>query len=264
MTTPLIHPTAIIDSKAALDSSVAVGPYTVVGPNVKIGPRTRLEAHVTVEGHTTIGAENHIFSGAALGGAPQDKKYAGEPTRLELGDRNTIRECCTINTGTIQDEGITRIGSDNWIMAYVHIAHDCQVGDRAIMANCTQLAGHVHVGDWVILGGFTGVHQFVRIGAHAMTGIHTTLTQDLPPFVLYAGQPAAPHGINAEGLKRRGFSKEAIRGLIRAYKTLYREDLTLDVAQTRIREQAMTDEQCAPSLSLLLDFLATSTRGIAR
>ena len=255
-----IHPTALVDPKAQLDSSVSVGPYAVIGPHVRIGAGTTVGAHCVIEGHTTIGQDNRIFQFASVGAQPQDKKYAGEPTRLEIGDGNTIREFVTINTGTVQDAGITRVGDDNWIMAYVHIAHDCTVGNHTIFANNATLAGHVVVGDWAILGGFTGVHQFVRVGAHSFCGVGTVLLQDLPPYVTVAGNPAAPHGINAEGLRRRGFSPEAIAAIRRAYKLLYRSGLTLAEARERIAELAV--EQ--PELQPLIDFLAQPGRGIVR
>ena len=203
--TAAIHPTALIDPDAELDASVQVGPYAVIGPHVRIGPGTQIGAHCVIEGHTRIGRDNRIFQFASIGAQPQDKKYAGEPTRLEIGDGNTIREFVTINTGTVQDAGVTRLGDDNWIMAYVHVAHDCQLGSHVILANAVQLAGHVHLGDWVFLGGLTGVHQFVRVGAHAMTAFQARLAQDLPPFVTAAGNPAEAQSINAEGLRRRGF-----------------------------------------------------------
>jgi UDP-N-acetylglucosamine acyltransferase len=213
-----------------------------------------------IEGRTRIGAHNRIFAFSALGGAPQDKKYAGEATRLEIGDRNTIREFCTFNCGTTQDAGVTRIGNDNWIMAYVHVAHDCQLGNNTTFANAASIAGHVHVGDYAVLGGFTGVHQFVQIGAHSMTAGATLLLQDLPPYVMAAGNDCKPFGINAEGLKRRGFSEEQITEIRRAYKTLYRSGLGLEEARLAIAEQA----QKAPELKLLVDFLEHSRRGIVR
>ncbi|GAA4338118.1 acyl-ACP--UDP-N-acetylglucosamine O-acyltransferase [Pigmentiphaga soli] len=258
-----IHPTAIVDPAAQLDDGVTVGPFTVIGPHVRIGANTQIGPHATIEGHTTIGRDNRFYASVAIGGPPQDKKYGGEPTRLEIGDRNTIRESCTVNTGTIQDVGVTRLGNDNWIMAYVHIAHDCQLGSNIILANGTQLAGHVHLGDHVILGGMTGVHQFVKIGAHAMTGVHATLLQDLPPFVTCAGSPARPVGMNVEGLKRRGFTPAQVSGLRAAYKTLYRQGLTLEEAKAALRAQA-ADPELEPSLRTLLDFLDTATRGIVR
>jgi UDP-N-acetylglucosamine acyltransferase len=213
-----------------------------------------------ITGHTRIGAHNQIFHFVSLGEAPQDKKYAGEPTRLEIGDYNVIREFCTFNTGTVQDAGVTRIGNDNWIMAYVHVAHDCTIGNHTIFANNASLAGHVSVQDYVILGGFTGVHQFCRIGAHVITGIASVIRQDIPPYITVAGSPAAPHGINSEGLKRRGYSVEALSAIKRAYKTLYKSGLGLSDAQSAIA----ADVTHQPELQLLADFLAVSGRGIIR
>jgi len=256
----VIHPTAVVHPGASLAPGVSVGPYSVIGEHVEIGADTSVGAHVVIEGHTRIGAGNRIFSHAALGGAPQDKKYAGEPTRLEIGDRNTIREFCTFNTGTVQDAGVTRIGDDNWIMAYVHIAHDCDVGSNTIFANNAALAGHVRVGDWAILGGYTMVHQFVSIGAHSMTAIATVLLLDLPPYVMAAGNTAKPHGINSEGLKRRKFAPEAIARIKSAYRTLYREGLTLEEARAELQKMAGT----APEIAPLVEFLAAARRGITR
>jgi UDP-N-acetylglucosamine acyltransferase len=256
----VIHPTAIVDPGARLGENVAIGAYAVIGAGVEIGAGTTVGPHAVIEGPTTIGRDNRIFQFASLGAAPQDKKYAGEPTRLEIGDRNTIREFCTFNRGTTQDAGTTRIGDDNWLMAYVHIAHDCVVGNQTIFANNAQIAGHVHVGDWAILGGFTVVHQFVRIGAHAMTGMGTILLQDVPPYVMANGNPAAPHGINVEGLKRRGFTPEAIAALRRAYKTLYRGGHKLEEASAEIAAVARDETALAP----LADFLAAPGRGIIR
>jgi UDP-N-acetylglucosamine acyltransferase len=255
-----VHPTAIVHPGARLAAGVEVGAYSLIGEHVEIGEGTIVGAHVVIEGHTRIGRDNRIFQFASLGADPQDKKYAGEPTRLEIGDRNVIREFCTFNRGTAQDTGVTRLGNDNWVMAYVHLAHDCQVGDRTIFANNAQLAGHVHVGDYAILGGFTAVHQFCRIGAHAMTAIGTTLLQDVPPYVTVAGNPAAPHGINAEGLRRRGFGADTILGIKRAYKTLYKSGLGLEDARQAIAAQRA---EC-PELDVFLDFLATSQRGLVR
>lgn len=260
-----IHPTAVIDPKAELADDIEVGPFCVVGPNVKIDTGCRLGPHTVVAGCTTIGKDNVFHGSSTIGGDPQDKKYKGEPTRLTIGDRNTIREYCTFNTGTVQDGGLTSLGSDNWIMAYVHIAHDCHVGNQTIIANSVQLAGHVTIGDWVILGGLTGVHQFIRIGDHSMTAFQTKLTQDLPPFVMGAGYPAGPAGINAEGLKRRGFSPDAILYIKRAYKALYRQGLPLAEAKEAIKtliEQAPADAK--DGLNLLSTFLENSDRGIVR
>lgn len=261
----LIHPTALVEPGAEIAEGVEIGPYCVVGAQVRIDAGTRLLSHVVVQGRTSIGRDNVIHPFCSLGAVPQDKKYAGEPTELHIGSRNTIRECCTVNLGTAQDVGVTRIGDDNWIMAYVHVAHDCQVGSHVTFANCTQLAGHVHVGDWVTLGGFTGVHQFVRVGAHVMAGIHSVLTQDVPPFVLLGGTPAVPHGINAEGLRRRGFDAERIAALRRAYRLLYRQGLALEQAVEQLGAEARAEAgPAAADLGQLLEFLAASTRGIVR
>jgi UDP-N-acetylglucosamine acyltransferase len=259
-----IHPTAIVDAGAQLAADVEIGAYTIVGPHVSVGAGTTIGPHCVVQGHTTIGRNNRIHAFNSIGGPPQDKKYAGEPTRLEIGDNNMVREYCTLNTGTVQDSGVTRIGSNNWLMAYVHIAHDCVVGDNTIFANNAQLAGHVIVGDWVILGGMTGVHQFVKIGAHAMTGGGTILVQDVPPFVMGAGNPAAPRGMNVEGLRRRGFSPEAIAALRRAYKTLYRDGLSLAQALEQLEAQVKEQPEHSQHVQLFLRFLRESERGILR
>ncbi|QDF97280.1 acyl-[acyl-carrier-protein]--UDP-N-acetylglucosamine O-acyltransferase [Azoarcus sp. DD4] len=256
----MIHQTAIVHPKAKLGTNVSVGAYSIIGEHVEIGDNTRIGPHAVVEGHTRIGRDNDIFQFCSIGASPQDKKYDDEPTRLEIGDRNTIREFCSFNVGTSQDAHVTRIGSDNWIMAYVHVAHDCQVGDHTIFANNATLAGHVHVGDWAILGGFTGVHQFCRVGAHSFCGVGTVLLQDLPPFVTVAGNPAAPHGINSEGLKRRGYSSEAIAAIKRAYRALYRSGLKLDEAREKIAEIVAEHAEVAP----LAEFIAQSSRGIVR
>ncbi len=261
-----IHPTALVDPAAELDSSVSVGPYTVIGPHVKIGADTTVGPHCVIEGYTTIGQNNRIFQFASLGAIPQDKKYAGEPCELVIGDRNTIREFCTFNIGSPGDAGVTRVGDDNWLMAYVHLAHDCQVGNQTIFANNTQLAGHVHVGDWVIFGGFTVVHQFVKIGAHSMTAMCTLLFADLPPFVMCQGQPAAARSMNFEGLRRRGFSPERISAVKAMHKALYRDDLTLQAARERIAELDKNCPECSPDVQMMLSFLEQSSpqRGIVR
>ena len=261
---PQIHPTALIDPRAELDSSVEVGPYAVIGPRVRIGAGTVVGAHCVIDGHTTLGRDNRIFPFASIGGAPQDKKYAGEPTRLSIGDGNTIREYVTINTGTVQDEGETRLGDDNWIMAYVHIAHDCRLGSHIILANAVQLAGHVHLGDWVFLGGLSGVHQFVRVGAHAMTAFQTRLAQDVPPFVTAGGNPAEAQSINAEGLKRRGFSPERITLIKQMYRLLYRQGLTLHAARQQIDALRGEVAEADADIALMQDFLTSATRGIVR
>jgi UDP-N-acetylglucosamine acyltransferase len=255
-----IHPTAVVDANAKLGKGVKVGPYTVIDANVEIGEGTEIGAHNVITGNTRIGRDNRIYHFCSIGEANQDKKYRGEPTRVEIGDRNTIREYVSINRGTVQDQGVTRLADDNWIMAYVHIAHDCMVGSNTVFANNASLAGHVQVGDWVTLGGFVGAHQFVKIGAHVMAGATTLLLQDVPPYVTIAGNPAAPRGINSEGLKRRGFTPETIAALKQAYRTLYRSKLSLEEACTELDKQAVQ----APEIRLLIDFLETSTRGIVR
>jgi UDP-N-acetylglucosamine acyltransferase len=261
-----IHATAVVDPGAELHSSVTVGPYTVIGPHVRIGAGTTVGPHCVIEGHTTIGQDNRIFQFNSLGAIPQDKKYAGEPCELVIGDRNTIREFCTFNIGSPGDSGVTRVGDDNWIMAYVHLAHDCVVGNHTIFANNSQLAGHVQVGDWVILGGFTVVHQFVRLGAHSMTAMCSLLFADLPPFVMCQGQPAAARSMNYEGLRRRGFSAERISGVKAMYKALYRDDLTLEQAKQRIAELDVSQPESAPDVAMMGRFLdgVAAQRGIVR
>ncbi len=259
-----VHPSAIIDPKAELGDDVEVGAYALIGPNVRVGEGTTVGPHTVIEGHTSIGRRNRIFQFASIGAAPQDKKYRGEPTRLEIGDDNTIREFVTLNCGTAQDVGVTRVGHDNWIMAYVHIAHDCQVGDHTIFANSTNLAGHVEVGDWVILGGYTGVHQFCKIGAHAMTGVGTVVLHDIPPFVMASGNTAQAHGINSEGLRRRGFANETINEIRRAYRTLYKSGLTLEAARTQLAGQAAEGGAGSAEIGTLASFLASVSRGIVR
>ena len=255
-----IHPTAIVHPGAQIAPDADVGAYTVIDEHCSVGPGTRIGHHCVISGRTRIGRNNKIASFVSLGGPPQDKKYGGEPTALEIGDENSIREFCTFNTGTVQDIGTTRLGSRNWIMAYVHLAHDCQVGNDTIFANNAQLAGHVHVGDFAILGGFTLVHQFVKIGAHSITGLGTVLLQDLPPFVMVSGNPASTHGINSEGLRRRGFSAQSIEELRRAYKTLYRSGLSFEEAKKALELQAVNNDD----IRSLVDFLARVTRGIIR
>jgi UDP-N-acetylglucosamine acyltransferase len=253
-----IHPTAIIEEGAKLAKGVEIGPYAIIGRHVEIGEGTTIGAHAVITGHTRIGKQNRIFQFVSLGEIPQDKKYAGEPTRLEIGDGNTIREFCTFNTGTAQDLGVTRVGNHNWVMAYVHIAHDCVVGDHIVLANNTTLAGHVELGDHAILGGLTAVHQFCKIGAHVITGGGNIVYKDIPPYVMAAGQPAKPHGLNNEGLKRRGFSPESLATLKRAYKILYRDGLTLQEAMVQLEEMG------APEVDRLMEFLRKAERGIIR
>ena len=256
----MIHSTAVIDAGAELAADVSVGPYSIIGPDVTIGAGTGIGPHVVINGPTRIGADNRIFQFASLGEAPQDKKYAGEPTRLEIGDRNTIREFVTFNRGTVQDEGVTRIGDDNWIMAYVHIAHDCRIGNQTIFANNASLAGHVRVDDYAILGGFSLVHQFCAIGAHALTAFGSGISKDVPPYVTVGGSPARAHGLNMEGLRRRGFPEAVRKQLKDAYRVLYRENLSLQDAIERLRSSAAD----CPEMQLLVDFLDRQTRGIVR
>ena len=260
----LIHPTALVAEGARLDPSVSVGPYAVIGANVTIGANTTIGAHCVIEGHTTLGQDNRVFQFASLGGAPQDKKYAGEPTRLVIGDRNTVREFCTFNTGTTQDDGVTRIGDDNWIMAYVHIAHDCVVGNQTILANNATLAGHVQIGDYAIIGGLTGLHQFTQVGAHVMAGFASHISQDVPPFMMVDGNPLAVRGLNLEGLRRRGFSPERLSAIKQMHRLLYRQGLTLDAARSAIAALPEQHPQAAADIAAMLDFLNTSARGIAR
>jgi UDP-N-acetylglucosamine acyltransferase len=256
----LIDPRAVVSSSARIHGDAQVGAYSIVSDGVEIGRGTRIGPHVVIKGPTTIGADNHIFQFASIGDDPQDKKYKGEPTRLVIGDRNTIREGCTINRGTSQDRGVTTVGNDNWIMAYVHIAHDCDVGNNTILANSATLAGHVFVGDYVILGGFTGVHQFCRIGQHAMTSAHSYVTKDVPAYVTASGRPAEPRGINAEGLKRRGFTPDQMRNIREAYRMVFRQALKLEEAVASIED--LVDDQ--PELRPFLDSLKAGTRGLAR
>ncbi len=260
----IIHPTAIVDPKAELDATVEIGPYSIIGPHVTIASGTVVGPHVVIEGHTTIGKDNKFFQFSSIGAAPQDKKWAGEPTRLEVGDRNTIREFVTFNLGTVQDEGVTRLGNDNWISAYVHLAHDCQVGSNTIFSNNAQLAGHVEVGDWAILSGYAGVHQFCKIGAHAFVGMYTSLTQDVPPFVLVSGNPAGARGVNIEGIKRRGFSREQINGIRAAYKQIYRNNLTLDEAKAALVTLQAEMPEAAADIGSMATFLDNANRGIVR
>jgi UDP-N-acetylglucosamine acyltransferase len=273
-----IHSTAIVDPGAELASSVTVGPYSVIGAGVCIDEGTRVGAHCVLEGPTRIGRDNHIHAFNALGGAPQDMKYRGEPTRLEIGDRNTIREYCTFNRGTTQDVGVTRVGDDNWVMAYVHLAHDVQVGHHTVLANNATLAGHVHLGDWAIVGGLSGIHQFCHVGAHAMLGFQSHVTQDVPPYMTVSGHPLAVHGINAEGLRRRGFSRARLARVKQMHRLLYRDGLSLEQARSALEALHRVDKaadadagsdgdasaDAAADVRLLLDFLAASTRGIVR
>jgi UDP-N-acetylglucosamine acyltransferase len=256
----VIDPHAIVSPRAELAADVTVGPFSVIGPDVRIGAGTVVGPHVVINGPTTIGVGNRIFQFASLGDAPQDKKYAGEPTRLEIGDRNVFRESCTLNRGTIHDKGVTRVGDDNLFMAYSHVAHDCVVGCNTVFANCVSLAGHVEIGDWVILGGLSAVHQHCKVGAYAFLAGGSIVTRDVPPYVMVAGNRAAPHAINSEGLKRRGFTEEQIRGIRDAYRVVFRCDLKLSEALARLEPSAA--EQ--PELRLFVDFIRSSTRSIVR
>ncbi|TAM03898.1 MAG: acyl-ACP--UDP-N-acetylglucosamine O-acyltransferase [Paraburkholderia sp.] len=259
-----IHPTAIVEPGAQVDESVEIGAYAVVGANVSIGARTIVGSHTVIEGHTTIGEDNRFGHFAAIGGRPQDMKYKGEPTKLVIGNRNTIREYTTVHTGTVQDTGVTIVGDDNWIMAYVHVGHDCRLGSNVIMSSNAQLAGHVIVDDYAIVGGMTGVHQFVRIGAHSMVGGASALVQDVPPFVVAAGNKAVPHGVNVEGLRRRGFSPDAISALRSAYRTLYKNGLSLEEAKVQLAELAEAGGDGDVHVKALIAFVEQSQRGIIR
>lgn len=256
----MIHPSAIISDSASLADDVQVGPFSIIGDDVEIGAGTRIESHVVINGPTRIGRDNRIYQFSSIGDDPQDKKYADEPTRLEIGDRNTIREYCTISRGTTQDEGVTSIGNDNWIMAYVHIAHDCRVGSHTIFANNATLAGHVHVDDWAIFAGFSGAHQFCRIGAHSFLGMYAGTNRDVPAYTMVSGQPAEPRGVNSEGLKRRDFSPEQIRNIKNAYRIVYRKGMKLAEAIAEIEK--LVGEQ--PELVIFLESLRASDRGIIR
>lgn len=256
----MIDARAAVDPTAQLAEDVTVGPFAVIGRDVVIGAGTHVGPHVVINGPCVIGRDNRIYQFASIGEEPQDKKYAGEPTRLEIGDRNRIREFATIHRGTIQDESLTRIGSDNLLMAYTHVAHDCRLGDNVIMANAASLGGHVQIDDWAILGGFTIVHQFCRIGRHAFAGMGSAITKDVPPYVMVSGHPAKPHGLNSEGLRRRGFDGERIARIKRGYRMLYSQGLALSAAREALEEAGRTDED----IRVVADFLAASERSIVR
>ncbi|MEQ1804089.1 MAG: acyl-ACP--UDP-N-acetylglucosamine O-acyltransferase [Burkholderiaceae bacterium] len=259
-----VHPTAIIEPGAQLGQTARVDAYAIVRANVQIGEGSSVGAHCVIEGHTRIGRENRIFPFCAIGAAPQDKKYAGEPTELHIGDRNTFREFCTVNLGTVQDGGVTRIGDDNWIMAYVHIAHDCRVGNQTIFANNATLGGHVEIDDWVIVGGLSGVHQFVKIGAHAFVGFASAVSQDVPPFMLVDGNPLAVRGFNVEGLRRRGFSPARLAAVKQMHRLIYRSGLTLDAAKAALPDVAAATPDAQGDVDSVLAFLQRAERGIAR
>jgi UDP-N-acetylglucosamine acyltransferase len=251
---------AIVSPGAELGEGVTVGPFTVIEDGVKIGKGTWIGPHAVIKGPTTIGEGNKIFQFASIGDAPQDLKYKGEPTRLEIGDRNVFREFTTMNRGTVGGGGVTVIGSDNLFMAFTHVAHDCRVGNRIVMANYATLAGHVELGDWVIMGGYSGTHQFTKVGAHAFIGNNAAVTRDVPPYVMAVGTPAVPHSINSEGLKRRGFTPEQIRNLKNAYRVLYRSDKKLDDAVAELKVMAQTQPEIQP----MIDFIAASNRSLVR
>jgi len=255
-----IDPRAVIEAGAKLAADVEVGPFVMIGANVEIGPGCRIGPHSIVTGHTKLGAGNQVFQFASIGDAPQDKKYAGEPTRLEIGERNVFREFVTVNRGTTHDEGVTRIGSDNLFMAYTHIAHDCRVGNHVVMANVATLAGHVEIGDHVIMGGLSAVHQFCKIGAHAFIANNAAVTRDVPPYVMAVGQPAEPHSVNATGLSRRGFTPEQVRNVKSAFRVLYRSELPLEEALAKLREAAATQ----PEVATFVEFIGRSTRSLVR
>ncbi len=257
-----IHPTAIVESQAELDDSVQVGPYTVIGPQVRIGAGTVVGPHCVIEGCTTIGRDNRIYQFASIGAMPQDMSHGGEVTELVLGDRNTVREFCTFNPGTVKEQGVTRVGSDNWIMAYVHLAHDVQLGSHAVLANNATLAGHVHVGDWAVIGGLTGVHQFVHIGAHAMIGFQGHVAQDVAPFMTVDGNPLAVRAVNLTGLKRRDFCAERLAVVRQMHKLIFRSGLTLEQAVAEV--EGLRGQGGDQDLQLMLDFLASSRRGLVR
>ncbi len=259
-----IHPTAIVEPGAELDASVTVGAYSIVRAHVRIGAGTTIGPHCVIEGRSTIGRDNRIFQFCSIGAVPQDKKYAGEPTELQIGDRNTIREFCTLNLGTAQDSAVTRVGDDNWIMAYVHLAHDVQLGSHTTLANNATLAGHVHVGDWVTVGGLSGVHQFVKIGAHAFVGFSSAVTQDVPPYMMVDGNPLAVRGFNIEGLRRRGFGPQRLAAVKQMHRLLYRNGLTFDASRQAIDALATEMPEAAGDIAMMSEFLARASRGIAR
>lgn len=256
----MIDPRAVVSPQAELATDVEVGPFTLIGGQVRIGAGTRIASHVVIKGPTTIGADNQVFQFASIGDAPQDKKYQGEPTRLEIGERNVFREGTTINRGTTHDQGVTRIGNDNLFMAYTHVAHDCELGSHIIMANYAGLGGHVQMGDWVIMGGYAGIHQFAKVGAHAFIANNAAVTRDVPPYVMAVGQPAAPHSVNSEGLKRRGFTPEQISHIREAYRVLYRRDLPLADAVRELTTLGATQ----PEVKTFVDFIVASARSLIR
>jgi UDP-N-acetylglucosamine acyltransferase len=256
----MIDPRAVISPQAQIAADVRIGPFTIIGADVVIGAGTWIGPHAVINGPTRIGADNKIFQFASIGDAPQDKKYKGEPTRLEIGDRNVFRESVTVNRGTTQAKGVTRIGNDNLLMAYSHVAHDCHLGDQIVMANCATLGGHVEIGDWVIMGGLSAVHQFTKIGAHCFIAHNAAVTRDVPPYVMAVGRPAVPHSVNSEGLKRRGFTPEQVLNIRRAYRLLYRSGLKLKAAMEELEKSAVTQAEIRP----FVEFLKRSERSIVR
>lgn len=256
----MIDPRAIVSPQAQLAPDVTVGAYSIIGPDVVLGPGTVIGPHVVINGPTRMGAENHVFQFASLGDAPQDKKYKGEPTRLEIGDRNVFRESCTMNRGTTKDKGITRIGSDNLFMAYSHVAHDCVLGSNIVFANCATLGGHVEIGDWVIVGGMAAIHQFCKVGPHAFIAGGAIITRDVPPYFMVAGNPSAPHAVNAEGLRRRGFTPDQVRNIRNAFRVLYRSELLLADAVAQLTEAGKTQ----PEVAALVEFIGRSERSLVR
>lgn len=256
----MIDPRAVIDARAEIAAGVEIGPYAIIGPDVSIAAGCRIGPHAVIRGPTRLGPNNLVFQFASIGDAPQDKKYQGEPTRLEIGAGNTFREFCTVNRGTAHDVGVTRIGDDNWFMSYTHVAHDCQIGSHCVLANCATLGGHVELGDWVIMAGFSGVHQFCKIGAHCFLANNAAVTRDVPPFLMVTGQPAEPHSVNSEGLKRRGFTPEQIRNIRNAFRILYRSGLKLAPATEQLKALAASQPEIVP----FVEFLATTTRSIVR
>ena len=256
----MIDARAVVSPSAEIAADVEIGAFSIIGPNVVIGPGTWIGPHVVLNGPTRIGADNKIFQFASLGDAPQDKKYKGEPTRLEIGDRNVFRECVTVNRGTIHDRGVTQIGDDNLFMAYSHVAHDCRLGCQIVMANCATLGGHVEIGDWVNLGGLSAVHQHTKVGAHCFIAHNAAVTRDVPPYVMAVGRPAVPHSVNSEGLKRRGFTVDQIRNIRRAYRVLYRSGLKLKTALQQLDAAAVTQAEIRP----FVEFIKRSSRSIVR
>jgi UDP-N-acetylglucosamine acyltransferase len=256
----MIDSRAVISPQAHIGADVTIGPFSIIGADVVIGDGTWIGPHVVINGPTRLGTGNKVFQFASLGDAPQDKKYAGEPTRLEIGDRNVFRESVTVNRGTTHDKGVTRIGNDNLLMAYSHVAHDCNLGNQIVMANCATLGGHVEVGDWVTMGGLSAVHQFTKIGAYCFLAHNAAVTRDVPPYIMAVGRPAVPHSVNSVGLQRRGFTKDQVLNIRRAYRVLYRSGLKLNAAMEELEKAAVTQEEIRP----FVEFIKRSERSIVR